>query len=207
MTIPEPKPGPRGGVESPSDEEILDLVADGRHHAFDLIVARYGARVRRYLRQVAGSFAPLDDLTQDVFVKAFREAGNRSGKGTFAAWLYRVARHRAVDHVRREQARRRAMGHVQDAEMRRPAAPSPSANLEAAEFQHRLEDALAQLNEEFRTAFLLREQEGMSYEEIAEVLEISPKTVSTRIHRARTRLRRLLQPWLTDGPGGGENDS
>jgi len=196
----------RPASAGPSDDEILDLVAGGRHHAFDLLVTRYGARVRRYLRQVAGVEAPVDDLTQEVFVRVFREAGRRRG-GTFAAWLYRVARHLAVDHLRHEAARKRAMGQVEDSAARAPEAPLPSASLEAREFREHLDAALGRLPEEFRTAFLLREQEGMSYEEIGEVLEISPKTVSTRIHRARTRLRGLLQPWLRRGGDGGGGDA
>lgn len=202
MNVPEPKPRVTRSEVGPSDDQILDLVASGRHHAFDLLIARYGTKVRRYLRQVVGHDAPLDDLTQEVFVRVFRESGNRTQTGTFASWLYRVARHLGVDHVRREAARKRAMGHVEDVAARRPAPPSPSAAVESREFQDHLRVALGQLKEEFRTPFILREQEGMSYEEIAEVLDISPKTVSTRIHRARTRLRGLLQPWLGGGRRG-----
>lgn len=152
--------------------------------------------MRRYIGQVAGRDAPADDLTQDVFVRVFKEAGARRRAGSFPAWLYRVARHRAVDHIRREHAHRRAIDRVEDAAAQRTPPASPLASLEAREFKECLDEALAQLPEAFRTAFLLREQEGMSYEEIAEVLDTSPKTVSTRIHRARLKLRGLLQPWL-----------
>lgn len=181
----------------PDDDEVLDLVAAGRHHAFDLVVTRHGGRVRRYLRQTVGDDPALDDLTQDVFVRVFRAAGDRRERGSFRGWLYRIARNVAIDHIRHTNVNRRTLaGAEEQVKAAPPCAPSPLDSVQLREFQDELQTALQSVPEEFRTAFLLREQEQMSYEEIAETLNASVKTVSSRIFRARSRLRGLLASFL-----------
>lgn len=181
----------------PDDDEILDLVAAGRHHAFDLVVTRHGGRVRRYLRQTLGNDPALDDLTQDVFVRVFRGAKGRRRRGTFRVWLYRVARNIAVDHIRHTQVDRRVRAGFEEQMLAAEAATeSPLERVELLEFESEFRTALEEVPEEFRTPFLLREQEQMSYEQIAEVLDSSVKTISTRIYRARNRLRGLLASYL-----------
>ena len=181
----------------PTDDEILDLVEAGHLHAFDLIVTRHGGRVRRYVRQTVGSDPALDDLTQEVFVRIFRGVDKRRRVGAFPVWLYRVARSVAVDHVRRSQAYRRIRAGAQERlESAGNEVATPLECAEVREFEQQFREALEEVPEEFRTPFLLREQEDMSYEQIAEVLDCPVKTVSTRIFRARRRLRGLLAPFL-----------
>jgi len=199
MAVPNEKASvtPAPADTGPDDDEILDLVAAGRHHAFDLLVTRHGGRVRRYLRQTLGNDPALDDLTQDVFVRVFRGAQGRRRRGTFRVWLYRVARNIAVDHIRHTQVDRRVRAGVEEQLLAAEAATeSPLDRVELLEFESEFRTALEEVPEEFRTPFLLREQEQMSYEQIAEVLDSSVKTISTRIYRARNRLRGLLASHL-----------
>lgn len=199
MTLPHenapvtPAPADTG----PDDDEILDLVAAGRHHAFDLVVTRHGGRVRRYLRQTVGDDPALDDLTQDVFVRVFRAASERKKRGSFRGWLYRIARNVAVDHIRHTQVDRRMRANAEEqAKVAPPRTVGPLEHVELQEFSTEFRVALLEVPEEFRTPFLLREQEQMSYEEIADALDSSVKTISTRIFRARNRLRGLLASFL-----------
>ncbi|MFK7742177.1 MAG: RNA polymerase sigma factor, partial [Planctomycetota bacterium] len=197
-----PVSGPVSGDGEYDVDVILDQVADGRHHAFDIVVARYGGRVRRYLRQTVGDDAALEDLSQEVFVRIFRGANSRRRRGAFPLWLFRVARSIAVDHVRRTQTDRRTRaGWQPQFEARQQAMQTPLEQAETSELERQFRSVIEAVPEEFRTPFLLREQESMSYEQIAEVLDCSIKTVSTRIFRARQRLRGLLASFVAaDGP-------
>lgn len=198
--VPELPPSPDAGAEL-TDHEILDLVAAGRLHAFDVLVSRYGARIRRYLGQLLGPDAAIDDLAQETFVKVFRRVRSYDRARSFPVWLFRVAHNEGLDHLRREQARRRALRGLQEADgpvLR--TVGTPLRELEANEFREHLDRALRELPETFRAPFLLRENEGLSYEEIGEIVGASAKTVSTRIHRARLRLRGLLASFLGARP-------
>jgi RNA polymerase sigma-70 factor (ECF subfamily) len=188
----------------PSDERILDLIVAGHQHAFDVIVARYGARVRRFIHQVAGHDAPAEDLAQTAFIKVFKAVDRFDGKHSFASWLFKISHNVTVDWLRSEQARRRHLdAHEEDSRHQGVrTARSPLQDLEHREFAEHLTRAMRELPEVHRSAFLLREQEEMSYEEIADALGISPKTVSSRIHRARKHLRRQLAPFLDEGGRG-----
>ena len=179
----------------PGDDQLLEMTLGGREHAFDILVARHGPRVRRLLRRLTGSSDEAEDLTQEVFIRVYKGASRRRLKTNFRVWLYRITRSVAIDFIRRERTRRRAR--ARRVEPRRPA-PEAMAPLLAREFRERLDAALARLPEAFRTAFVLREIEEMSYAEIAAVLRTSEKTVSTRLHRARLRLRAELAD-LIDG--------
>ena len=206
MTLPQRTPSrgePAEGSVAPTDERILDLVVAGHQHAFDVIVGRYAGRVCRYIRQVGGDGAPAEDLAQSVFIKIFSAASKFDGRHAFAPWMFRIARNVTVDWLRTEEVRRR---HADIHEERTRStgtrgASTPLQELELREFEEHLARAMEELPEVHRSAFLLREQEELSYEEIAEVLGIPPKTVSTRIHRARHHLKNKLSPFLFRGRG------
>ena len=187
------------------DDDLAQAVARGDLEAFDRLLDRYGSRVQRYLTRLTGDPHGAEDLTQEVFMKMFRGVSQRDPSRGFAVWLFRIAHNEAVDQRRRCAARDRAVAVATEStrtELRdgQFVGHSPLEQVQFGEARRALEGALATLPESFRNAFLLREAEGLSYEEIASVLAVSPKTVSTRIHRARQRLKDLLAVHLGQEP-------
>jgi RNA polymerase sigma-70 factor (ECF subfamily) len=185
------------------DAELMQLLVHGEDRALMPLVDRYGSRVRTYLGHVTRDGSWADDLTQEVFVRVFESATTFDPRFAFQVWIFRIARNLAVDLLRRQSTQRKLVDAMEErvAEgerqaIRSRAASSPLQGLVDVEFAEHFERALKRLPEIFRTVFVLREVEGLAYEEIAEVVDASPKTVSTRLHRARLQLRKLLAPYL-----------
>lgn len=184
-----------------SDEALLDALGEGFGHALDVLFARYGARVKTYLRHLIGDASQAEDLTQEVFIAVLHmsKSGDRSSE--FRVWVFRVAHNKAIDHMRRTRSGRTTiMGMAHRLRSRRQRqethSQGPDAELARSELDRALEASLAQLTDAHREVFLLREREGLSYDDIGTIQGCSAKTVSTRIHRARLHLRELLRPYL-----------
>ncbi len=193
----EPLPLPSAPDPVPTDEVLLRALVDGRGHAFDLLVARHGAGVRTYLGHLVRDRALAEDLTQEVFLKVLTSIHTRETGRSFVVWLLRIARNEALDHLRRRSLHQRlvssvrcGVGRVARTVRRQPA--RPEEELAHSELAAALERALTGLPEPQRSVFLLRERGGFSSEEIAQVLDCSAKTGSTRLHRARSALRCIL---------------
>ncbi len=202
MSATEPSPSsvvlrPLGrGLQDVADDELMQRIADhGNDAALAEIVERFSPRVRGYLRHILGSDGWVDDVAQEVFVRVYEQASRYDKTFPLIVWLMRIARNLAIDLQRRLKVRSNAVEiarelHADDT------APSPLDRLTRSEFHEQLCLALSQLPEAFRTVFVLKEMEQLSYEEIAAVVGVPAKTVSTRLHRARQRLRGLLAPYL-----------
>ena len=190
----------------PSDDDLVVRVGRGEELAFEQLAARWGARVRDYLERVTGEPAAADDLLQEVLVALFRSAPLHDRALPFAVWIFSIARNAALSHLRKRAARTRLFEllatapRVLLARFERRAPRPPPDQLIGAEFAAAFDAALRTLPEEFRSVFLLREREELSYEEIGAVVGIPAKTVSTRLVRARERLRRSLAPWFDAVP-------
>lgn len=199
-----PASSPAGDAPGgPSDEALLVALSEGRGHALDVLVMRYASRVQSYLRHVTGDGALAEDLAQDVFLTVYRHGADPEPIRHFRVWLFRVARNAAFDHLRNRKTNARAMERLKHrfrALLRREQeVPStPERSLLESELSDALERALTELPDEQRDVFLLREREGLSYEDIATIAGCKVKTVSTRLHRARVQLRMLLADHLED---------
>ena len=175
------------------DVDLMLRVRHGDDAAFEELVRRHTRTVLNVVYRYVGDPSLADDLAQETLVRALRDAHRYDDKWPLEVWLFRIARNLALDLLRREGRHRR---HQDDAALCATPTPAAVTTAEHREFQVALEVALQELPETFRTVFLLRDGEGLSYEEIAEVLDISPKTVSSRLHRARQQLRELLREHL-----------
>jgi RNA polymerase sigma-70 factor (ECF subfamily) len=141
---------------------------------------------------LTGNQHDAEDLTQEVFVRVFRSLSSYA-PGTFEGWLYRITTNLFLDGARRKQ-RIRFDGLPEDAHDRLPARTfGPAEQIDQDAFDHDVQAALAGLPEDFRAAVVLCDIEGMTYEEIAEVLDVKLGTVRSRIHRGRSMLRRQLE--------------
>ncbi|MFS3129038.1 RNA polymerase sigma factor SigE [Nocardioides sp. Bht2] len=159
--------------------------------SWDQIVAEHSDRVYRLAYRLTGNPADAEDLTQDVFVRVFRSLDSYS-PGTFAGWLHRITTNLFLDGARRRQRIRfDALSDERAARLRSPQS-APDVAYTEQRFEDDIELALGQLPPDFRAAVVLCDIEGLSYEEIAEILGAKLGTVRSRIHRGRSMLREAL---------------
>jgi RNA polymerase sigma-70 factor (ECF subfamily) len=188
-----------------SDEEILQRVRGGDGAAYELLMRRYNQRMYRAVRAILGDEADVEDVMQDAYLAAYRELGGFEGRARFSTWLIRIAVNRALDRRRRSG---RAVALDESALERelvaalRAHARDPEQELGARQLAECLERAIDDLPEPFRTAYVLREVEGLQARDTAECLGIPESTVHTRVHRAR----RLLREALGDAVDGAARD-
>ena len=157
---------------------------------WEQVVELHGDRVYRLAYRLTGNRHDAEDLTQDVFVRVFRSLADYT-PGTFEGWLHRITTNLFLDKVRR-QARIRFEALPEDQERLAGPAASPEQAWSDSHLDADLERALAALAPEFRSAVVLCDLEGLSYEEVAATLGIKLGTVRSRIHRGRTQLRAQL---------------
>ncbi len=183
---------------------VTELQA-GSETAFDWLVTHYHGPVYNLILSMLGDVADAADGTQEVFLKAFRGIRSFRQGSSLKTWLYRIAIREALNHKR--WFKRHLQKNVSiDAEPEEghaaieieDMAATPFEQFAAHEIQAAVQGALQQIPEVFRSAVILRDLEGLSYEEIAEVLECSAGTVKSRILRGRRALKELLEPLLVD---------
>ncbi len=170
------------------DDECIAGAQQGDVAAFSELVARYQDRIYRFLVRLTRSQDDAMELTQETFLSAYQALPRWRPDARFTTWLFRIARNQAFDWLRRrKRVEFLPLEDEQELGIADPA-PSPDQALETVQRLRELERALARLPTEHREILLLREVEEMSYEDIADVLDISPGTVKSRIARARAGL-------------------
>jgi RNA polymerase sigma-70 factor (ECF subfamily) len=183
---------------------VTELQA-GSETAFDWLVTHYHGPVYNLILSMLGDVADAADGTQEVFLKAFRGIRSFRRGSSLKTWLYRIAIREALNHKR--WFKRHVQKNVSiDAEPEQghaaieieDLAATPFEQFAAHEIQAAVQTALQEIPEVFRSAVILRDLEGLSYEEIAEVLECSAGTVKSRILRGRRALKERLEPLLVD---------
>jgi len=192
---------PASGVEQ-SDLELVRRVQKGERGAFDLLVLRYQHKVVKLVARLLRDPAEAEDVAQEAFVKAYRALGSFRGDSAFYTWLYRIAVNTARNTMASRQ--RRPLDYEADlseseqsvVESRMRHGDTPEAVALTDEIHRTVNDAIEALPEDLRTAIILREIEGLSYEEIAEAMDCPVGTVRSRIFRAREAIDRSLKPLL-----------
>ncbi len=185
------------------EAELVAGLQAGSEAAFDYLVTYYHASVHNLVYGILGDAADAADVTQEVFLRVFRGIHGFRRSSSLKTWLYRVSVRQALNHRRwcwrhrREQlsidAEGRETGHMLEL---KGAEATPFEQCAAHEVQATVRRALAQIPPPFRGAVILRDLEGLSYDEIAEVLEVSVGTVKSRILRGRRMLKEILDPLL-----------
>lgn len=186
----------------PQDEaEIMTELRSGSEAAFDWLVTYYHAPVYAVISGILRNPNDAADVTQEVFLKAFRGIrGFRQGS-SLKTWLYRIAVRESLNYRRWFWRHLRFQSSIEDeraggsAEFEDPGI-SPFDELASREIQDVVQHALGEVPTVFRAAVILRDLEGLSYEEVAEVLDVSVGTVKSRILRGRRMLREILEPVL-----------
>ena len=162
--------------------DLIEACQKGNREGFRQLFEAYKARVYSTARHILGSDAAAKDVTQQVFLAAWKHLGRFQSEAEFAPWVYRVAVNTCLNE-------RRRLGRFVDAEPREPAAHAPQ---ESAVLARQIGAALGRLSPKLRVPLVLRHVEGLSYEEIAEVLGCSMGTVASRLSRAHQAMAVVL---------------
>ena len=189
-------------TQDESDQQLVERVQAGDKAAFDLLVRKYQHRVLKLVSRFVPDAAEAEDVAQEAFLKAYRALASFRGDSAFYTWLYRIAINTAKNAL--VSNRRRPVDFdldLQDPEQydrhaRLKDGDTPEGVLLTEEIRNVVERAMEQLPEDLRTAIVLRELEGLSYEEIAEAMDCPVGTVRSRIFRAREAIDKKLKPLL-----------
>jgi RNA polymerase sigma-70 factor (ECF subfamily) len=198
--------------ESDSDQALVERVQNGDKRAFDLLVRKYQHKLVSVISRYVNDWSECQDVAQEAFVRAYRAIGSFRGDAQFYTWLYRIAVNTAkkalVDMKRDPTISESALrpSSDEDDETYRPgnepiSDETPESVLAANEIAQVVEAAMEALPPELRQAVTLREIEGMSYEEIAEVMDCPIGTVRSRIFRAREAISARVKPLLDNQSG------
>jgi RNA polymerase sigma-70 factor (ECF subfamily) len=184
------------------DQKLVERVQRGDKNAFNLLVTKYQHKVANLVSRYVKKHSDVPDIVQEAFIKAYRALPNFRGDSAFYTWLYRIAVNCAKNHM--VASNRKPPGsdiEVEDAEiydsgeaLRENA--SPEKLLLTNEIKKVIFDTIEQLPEDLRTAINLRELEGLSYEEIAHIMDCPVGTVRSRIFRARDAVDKKIRPLL-----------
>lgn len=187
-----------------TDQLLVERAQSGDKRAFELLVVKYQRRIARLLSRLIRDPAEIEDVTQEAFIKAYRALGNFRGESAFYTWLYRIALNTAKNYLAAQGRRPSLIGDVadDDGETLDAAALVPDYHTPETELANRqivttVNEAVSALPEELRTAITLREMEGLSYEEIAAMMDCPIGTVRSRIFRAREAIATRLRPLLS----------
>jgi RNA polymerase sigma-70 factor (ECF subfamily) len=190
------------------DQELVERVQSGEKAAFDILVRKYEHKLANVISRYIHDPSEVLDVAQDAFIKAYRALPNFRGDSAFYTWLYRIAINTAKNHL--VAASRRPPKDDVDAQeaeqfdagsgLKEYATPERLAL--RSELAETIQDAIEALPEELRVAIVLRELEGLSYEEIASAMECPIGTVRSRIFRARDAIDKQIRPLLDETDAG-----
>lgn len=186
-----------------SDEPLMDAVRQGDERAFERLMTKYKNPITNYIHRIVRERERARDLTQETFLKVFRFAGRYRPGASFSTWLYRIATNVSIEELRRRRrwsARfiefSRPETHEQVLANARETRPGPKANLLREEIAARVRTALYSLPPKYRFPVVLRDLQGLTYQEVAEVTRLPVNTVKTRLNRGRLLLKEKLRPFV-----------
>ena len=196
-------PSNRLRTKSRPDGDETELIAkarEGDRDAFSVLVERYERRVVGVALAVVHNQDDALELAQETFVRAFENLKKFESRSSFSTWLYRIAANLSIDFWRREGRYNVLRGEDAENELRRMPSSTGDSYRAASqtELGDRLNEALEQLTPEHRAVVLLREVEGLSYDEISDVLQCPRGTVMSRLHYARNKLRSILKDFASN---------
>ena len=189
--------------QGPDDEELVLKAQQGDVHAFDALVERYHGKIYGLTYNMTSNREDAEDLTQEVFVKAFQALPRFKGKSSFYTWLYRIAVNKTINY-RKKRNRKRALSLDQfDQEIKTDevyhdltSKGSPLRNVSLTELQKKMNEALQSLSEKHRTVVVLHDMQGIPHEEIAKMVGASVGTIRSRLFYARRQMQAELSEFV-----------
>lgn len=179
----------------PSDEELVDAFQAGDLSAFDILLRRWDRKIQGAICRLIGSEEDARDLCQETFLKAYRSLRSFKGEARFSSWLYQIALNACRDRMRRRRGKTLVSLEGLEESGSVPLASEPSALdlVEANDLARAVAAAVAALPDEQREVIILKEYQGLTFLEIAEVLGLPTSTVKTRLYRGLGQLRERLE--------------
>ncbi|MBR9794534.1 MAG: RNA polymerase sigma factor RpoE [Luminiphilus sp.] len=189
-----------------TDQQLVQRAQRGDLRAFDLLVLKYQGRIAALVSRYVSDAGEVEDVTQEAFIKAYRALGKFRGDSAFYTWLYRIAANAAKNHLVAKGRRPGADATIEDAEGFDEGgllseSASPEALAMGGELAEVVESALNALPDELKAALMLREFDGLSYDDIADVLGCPVGTVRSRIFRAREAIDQRVKEQISGGSG------
>ncbi len=181
-----------------SDEVLITLFQHGERGVYKTLVERHQERVRNLIFSIFHDSEMVDDLAQEIFIKAYEALPRFRLDSSFYTWIYRITVNKCRDEMRRRKVRRFLSFQTLVDEANRELTAKLSVPPEDRDAKEIVALGLQALPEKFRSAIILKDIDGMSYEEIAEVLQCELGTVKSRLSRARSMLRKVLRPLLEE---------
>ncbi|MGQ7247025.1 RNA polymerase sigma factor RpoE [Halomonas sp. V046] len=186
-----------------TDQQLVERAQKGDNRAFDLLVKKYQHKILGLIGRYINDHAEVQDVAQEAFIKAYRALGKFRAESAFYTWMYRIAINTAKNHL--VSRGRRPPGSdldINDAEMidmsgRLSDIETPEAAIARDQLEAAVFEAIENLPDDLRTAITLRELDGLSYEDIAQIMQCPVGTVRSRIFRAREAVDQHIQPLVT----------
>jgi len=190
-------------VQTDDDLNLIESFKQGDTSAFGELVLRYQDKIYNLCRHMLGNTADAEDAAQDVFLKAYQALPKFQPEASLYTWLYRIATNTCIDY-KKKPIFESLFGDSREGERlvhdRASDAPSPEKLYQSKQIDKALQEILGKLSPKLRAIIILKEIEELSYEEIADALEISMGTVKSRIARAREELQKLMQKFREQNP-------
>ncbi|MBI3004190.1 MAG: sigma-70 family RNA polymerase sigma factor [Ignavibacteriales bacterium] len=190
--------------QSPDDFQLVRAFQSGDEKAFEELIKRYQRQVANIIYLTLGNRHAVEDLTQEVFIRAFRSLLRFEFDASFYSWLYRITVNLCIDEIRRRRIKRTfsleffSEERMSEGEKPSKKIPTPADALLESEKKDIVASALQKLRPPHRSVLILREYEDLTYEEIAQTLRISVQAVKSRIFRAREEMRTLLKEYFQE---------
>jgi len=195
----DPEAPARSGDDA-EDVRLMRLVAGGDTAAFEQLIERHQSLVAGTVARMLGSNSDVEDIAQQVFIRVWRSAGRYVARAKFTTWLLKITRNLVFNEMRRAKRHPHLPVQIEpeadEIPLKDEAAATPDATLLQAELQAEIEKAIMLLPDTQRMALVLRRYEELSYDDIAEVLDLSVPAVKSLLFRARTELRERLKDYL-----------
>ena len=179
----------------PGDEKMVERCLQGDDAAWETVVNSYAKRIYNLTYRYTSRRDEAEDLTQEIFIRVYQNLKSfRSDSGSFQSWIMKVGRNLIIDHYRRTRRFQQAAGteEMETMNLKDDKVLNPQRSVEQSEASLFLSEGLQALSPELKEAIILRDLEGMAYQEIAELLGIPEGTVKSRINRGRLELAKLL---------------
>ncbi|MBU8923439.1 MAG: sigma-70 family RNA polymerase sigma factor [Bacteroidales bacterium] len=189
-----------------TDEDLILKVQEGQNQAFDILVGRYKNRLYAYLFRLLGNESEAEEFAQEAFVRAYMHADKYKPIAKFSTWLYTIATNLVRNRIRNIKRRPRMVSMWSDDQGGgdgrwvdlKDDAPSPEDSMDQRKLKELIQEAVEKIPVKYRPSFVLREINGLTYEEIAAATGLKLGTVRSRINRGRAHFKKAVTPLLGD---------
>lgn len=181
-------------AQEPTDSQLVQRIHDGDRLAFDALLERYEARVYRLASRFTRGEQDAEDLTQEIFLAVYKSLGRFRGASSLSTWIYRVAMNHCLEY--RRKRRLDVVPYTDELSLAADWRDNPESTAGRAELSREVNRALQQLSPQHREVVILHELHGLTYQEVAAILDVPVGTVKSRLSNAFQRLRPLLATYV-----------